>query len=287
MINPPDSLPYLPLPSKALSYGTTGAGRPARRAPRSLIVLGSAAVVVLLICVASVLGLAIWIVNNLDGAAQAAWNQDAGGRARFNLKEGAEEGNGPNKNLLLPEEKPAPAGPQDQLAPPEAPGQEPKKTTKNADAGYHLLELIRRGSVEARIVSLSMNQVGVAVKTADNGQTTLLVPAGTLFKSQHPSYQDLIVVENLQLSVDTPEEVTLQVSTCCTDASKAAPRTGLTYTIASLPEDSKLHMLACQLAESSKSIQQKQLEVWLLNQRLPGRQSQWNKSMSAPTDQGR
>jgi hypothetical protein len=285
---PPDHAapPWLPLAAKAPGHATTGPAMPTGRPPRSLIVLGSAAVVVLFICVVSVLGLGIWVMTNLEGATKVGWSQDAGGRARFSARDRFDEGGGPNKNLLLPEEKPLPADPQDQVAPIETPGPEAKKTTKTTDAGHHLLNLIGRGTVEARIVSLSMNKVAVAVKAVDR-QTTLLVQAGCLFKSQNPSYQDLVVVENLTIPVDTGEEVTLQVSTCCTDATKAAPKNGLKYTLVDLPEDSKLRLLACQLAASSKSMQQKQLEVWSLNQHLPRRQSDWGKSVDAPTNPGR
>jgi hypothetical protein len=261
---------------------------PTGRAPRSVLVLGSAAVVVLFIGVVSVLGLGIWIMTNLEGATKVALSQGAGDRARSGAKERLDEGGGPNRNLLLllPQERALPADPQDQLAPLEAPGREAKKTTKSTDAGHDLLDLIARGTVEARIVSLSMNKVAVAVKSA-HWQTTLLVQAGTLFKSQNPSYQDLVVVENLTSTVETGEEVTLQVSTCCTDATKKAPRNGLKYTLVDLPEDSKLRLLACQLAASSKTMQQKQIEVWSLNQPLPRRQSEWDRSADAPTNPGR
>jgi hypothetical protein len=67
---PPDQAapPWLPLATKAPGHATTGSAMPTGRAPRSWIVLGSAAVVVLFICVVSVLGLGIWVMTNLEGA---------------------------------------------------------------------------------------------------------------------------------------------------------------------------------------------------------------------------
>jgi hypothetical protein len=133
----------------------------------------------------------------------------------------------------------------------------------------NLLDLLDHGAVKARIVSVSMNKVSVAITPLEKGLVTVLVPAGTLFKSKNPRFQDLVVVETLKIPVDkipvdTAVPVTLDLATCCTDVRKSAPAQGLTYGIERLPEDSQLRKLACELADTSKPIQQKQQEVWAL-----------------------
>jgi hypothetical protein len=130
-----------------------------------------------------------------------------------------------------------------------------------------LLYLMEKGIVEARIVQVTMNRVDVQVKPKEKTATFVSVPAGTLFRSGNRSYQDLVVVETLEVRLTGQDPLTVQLKTCCTDIRKACPR-DTDYRMERLPENDKIRKLAEQLSKSPLSIRQKQAAVWKLGSEL-------------------